>query len=743
MKKVVIALISLFGMASSLAQAKEEKAYRKESEEIRQSVWAWNDPKFKVRDIPQKYAKASKVIIAYHVEFEGDAKKYINRQFKESFSEIVRQVIKLNDRSAVDEFSELSFTMLEKTVYGYSKESSKTFVGVRVIKPDGKVQEIDADEIVLTKKETDEKKARLAIPDLQPGDILDFFIATTSITSNTFNRHNYTIFFAGEAPIINYSLHGQVGGKYAIQYMECNQAPPLRTSKNEEGDIIFDVTKTDIPQYESQLWVIKERQLPFIRIKIFVEQKAKSYSPVSGKAGSIHKLTNSNEVTHAMAKIFSSKNVWQIIDKGFYKTVVSDTKKIAEKSGHRYEDMSVEEKAELLFYVYRFYNLLSFDVDEILPTISMGMNKFDGESSDLYSVFWYADLNSVVIFGDDRLGFRMNEVMNTGELFSAVAISNNLFFINSIYDIPFTVPLQIEGASNTNKVTFEKTGRLTMVTDDAKLFKMEPSLLNLPVTTSNQNAHIEKLVLSVSPDKILLETKRTAILKGYHKNDVQKNLLLYEDLYEYERVALKQEKSLIQELERDKTSKKLVPEIKNAFAEARKKHADAVVKEAEEWFEQEVTDLKDFKIISPGIRHTSPDFIYSSSFNLNGLIKKAGNNIIVEIGKIQGKPLTVKEEQRNRTLDVYMPFARSIEYEIELEIPEDYTAEGVDALNTKVENETGYFITEATSNGKTVSIKIKKHYLHNFEPAANFSKLMAFMDASSNWTNAKLLLKKK
>lgn len=80
--------------------------------------------------------------------------------------------------------------------------------------------------------------------------------------------------------------------------------------------------------------------------------------------------------------------------------------------------------------------------------------------------------------------------------------------------------------------------------------------------------------------------------------------------------------------------------------------------------------MKDYKTDSLGVRHTAPDFVYSSSFNLAGLVKKAGNNIIVEIGKIQGQPLEIKPEQRKRDIDVYMPYARSIEYNIELEIPD-------------------------------------------------------------------------
>jgi hypothetical protein len=168
-----------------------------------------------------------------------------------------------------------------------------------------------------------------------------------------------------------------------------------------------------------------------------------------------------------------------------------------------------------------------------------------------------------------------------------------------------------------------------------------------------------------------------------------------------------------------------------------------IVAEAKDWFDQDITDLKDNKTDNLGVRYIAPDFVYSSSFTLSGLVKKAGNNIIVEIGKIQGQPLVIKSQQRKRDIDVYMPFARSIEYNIELQIPDGYTVEGIDALKKSITNTAGFFTAEATATDKMVTIKIKKHYLHNFEPANNWNKLIVFMDASNDWVNAKLLLKKK
>ena len=182
---------------------------------------------------------------------------------------------------------------------------------------------------------------------------------------------------------------------------------------------------------------------------------------------------------------------------------------------------------------------------------------------------------------------------------------------------------------------------------------------------------------------------------------------------------------------------------KAAFDKERGKQKEAFTAEIKDWFDQPVTDLADYKIENLGVRHNNPDFVYSSKFAMNGLVKKAGNNMIVEVGKLQGTPLTIRADQRKRKRDIYMPFARSLQTNIILQIPDGFTVEGINELNKKVENEVGHFIAEASTDGKTVTIKLRKSYNHAFEPVGNWEKLLAFIDAANEWTNAKLLLKKK
>ena len=93
-------------------------------------------------------------------------------------------------------------------------------------------------------------------------------------------------------------------------------------------------------------------------------------------------------------------------------------------------------------------------------------------------------------------------------------------------------------------------------------------------SSSDKNAHIENLKLSLSTDNNNLPCSALTSLKGLYKTDAQRHLILYEDFYEEERKAFNEDKSLIESLENGKKSTKSVDEVKSAFADARKKQKD-------------------------------------------------------------------------------------------------------------------------------------------------------------------------
>lgn len=752
---IAVSLHLLAGTALFAQSKKDAIKYKAESEMMRKQVWSWNKPEFKKKDIPADYASASKVIIAHHTELTADSKSklvYYGIGFttkKElSILEMVRQMIKLNDKSAVDEYSELSFTQLAKKSELFSSSSSTTFVGVRVIKPNGKILEINADDIVLTKDEANEKKAKLAIPDLETGDIIDYFIATDQFLTNDFSVKSYTVPLFDDAPVLHYSFHGQLGKKFAIDYRSYNGAPDLKVTKNEDDDIVIDVVKKNIAPFETSLWVAPALQLPLIRMNISLGYKGLGSKYLgTSKPGEVNKNKDSDDVLQSQANSFAQQFYYSYFMKAGraeFEQVVEDAKKKAKQSGLNFKTMTDEEKAAHLYYTLRFSKLLNFNIDKLERSIQIGDFTYNGLAFVLNCTFKAADLEPAILVSSPRMGFRMKEVMDADDLVSSAYLmgTNKMFAIHSVYDHPFTVPETMEGLKQTSAIKLKTKVAVMSAGAINKMAEVGPGMV-VPESDATRNAHVEHLKLSLVPGNTNLAVQRKTEIRGHYKYGTQRQLILYEDFYESERKALGEPKSLIETLESGRKSRKFVEEVKNAFAEARSKQKDAFTTEAKTWFEQEVSNLKNFKIVNPGVRHTTPDFVYSSDFDMEGLVKKAGNNYILEIGKIQGQPLSIKPEQRKRNLDVHMSFPRSIEYHVEFNIPEGYSAEGIEALNKKVINETGFFTAEATATAKTISIKVKKHYLHAYEPAANWNKMVEFLDAADEWTNAKVLLKKK
>jgi len=157
----------------------------------------------------------------------------------------------------------------------------------------------------------------------------------------------------------------------------------------------------------------------------------------------------------------------------------------------------------------------------------------------------------------------------------------------------------------------------------------------------------------------------------------------------------------------------------------------------------QITRLKEFKIHTFGRSIADPYFDYSTNFELKGLVKKAGPNYILEVGKLIGSQIEIKDDAMKRSADIYMPYARSFDYTIKIQIPEGYKVQGVDALNIKVENETGGFVSSGTVEGEQLVIKTKKYYNQNYEPVANWPLMLEFLEAAYTFTQEKVLLKNK
>ncbi|NOX45435.1 MAG: hypothetical protein GXO89_00475, partial [Chlorobi bacterium] len=135
--------------------------------------------------------------------------------------------------------------------------------------------------------------------------------------------------------------------------------------------------------------------------------------------------------------------------------------------------------------------------------------------------------------------------------------------------------------------------------------------------------------------------------------------------------------------------------------------------------------------------------VFSYGFFTQGFTKKAGGYLILDVGKLMGKNIDFDVDDRKRESDIHMDAPRQYDWEIDVEIPEGYYVDKTENLEFDVENNTGFFKSSARLDSTLVHISISKAYKHNYEPAENWEKMLEFLDSANDFYEQKLVFKKK
>lgn len=150
----------------------------------------------------------------------------------------------------------------------------------------------------------------------------------------------------------------------------------------------------------------------------------------------------------------------------------------------------------------------------------------------------------------------------------------------------------------------------------------------------------------------------------------------------------------------------------------------------------------DFKLNSDGRTWHRQELNYTNQFELTDMIKIAGDNLLVSVPALMGDQLFVSQYERKREVDAYMNFPRSLRNVINFTIPAGYKAVGVQNLNTNIDNEAGTFAVQASVEGNTLNILVKKVYKGTTVKKENWPKFLEMLDAAFNFSQKKVLLKK-
>jgi hypothetical protein len=266
--------------------------------------------------------------------------------------------------------------------------------------------------------------------------------------------------------------------------------------------------------------------------------------------------------------------------------------------------------------------------------------------------------------------------------------------------------------------------------------------INFPSSTSSDNETLTTLTAKTS-DLTTLNMSVTTVYKGLSLLGPQAEFIDVFDAIEDEKGKKYPEVSINDIIFSSRELKKYAAAKEAYLAEKPKKTLEDVKKSVQSEYDFEIKDLTNFKVLQTGRYRENPDMSLSFDFSTDQMIKKTGPNYIVDIGKLIERQVKLEADDLDRPYSIYFDYPRAFRYHIIFEIPEGYQVQGIEKLNQKVENSTGGFVSTAKEENGKLIVDTYKHYDKFTLPKSEWQSVVAFINATSNFTEQKILLKKK
>ncbi|MBS1528975.1 MAG: hypothetical protein JSU01_01600, partial [Bacteroidetes bacterium] len=348
------------------------------------------------------------------------------------------------------------------------------------------------------------------------------------------------------------------------------------------------------------------------------------------------------------------------------------------------------------------------------------------------------DIDNDVLLVASRKGNSLENVYGMGDFDAAIRITDGAKTYYMFFDDAFLhfneIPEQYQG---------EKVMVMHPKRHNSQHYSFTYSDNVLPITPSDKNRTEESIHVSLVPGNMQrLNIDRTVKETGAQRHDDQKLLVPVQDV-DNGYADMVKGKSLKERLSQSSELKKKADAFTAALDKERTEQEKNFTSEIKSTYDQDPQKLNSFKIINTALESTpNPVFTFTESFTFDNMVKKAGNNYIIDAGKLCGVFLKLDDKEKQRNIDVFMNAARSFSYTIVVDIPQGYAAKGTEELNVQKSNKAGSFACSAAANGNKLTITVNRVYVNNFEKAADWPLLVDMISAASDFSSKKILFEK-
>lgn len=704
-----ILLVQLFTLS---VNADEKADYLKLAQKVRQEVWSSTPADFQKRTVPDRYKNASAVILSYYRELSTDyyrkatADLVLNLRLTRQIdcTDMERMLIQINDKKALKDYSEFTFkTKSRKWTWGYHHKT-QTVLGIRVIKKNGNVQEVSLDDYVDVKEGKNDKdlSQKIAVPGLEVGDCIDVF-SLDQIDTQEQQLDPFYFVLRQDEPVLYTKVHCVLDQSLATVYRTMNGAPDFTQTTDKDKNAVLDMVMDKPIDAESSIWYNSLEQSPFIEMyitptktKVAVVEKAMRQKGVRGNPD----VTPILQDDWKLLKSYVSKG-------GYSPAGLPSTYKSVFKSAKK-EGMSAEERADR---IYSFEYVSGGASQRVFNTVANYLRKLGVEiEMGITTPFGALPVDKLINYNSTSWFFRLKGT--------------------DVYYFPGTYP------KVASEIPYIYQGRKAYMQDSEEQ-------ITIPVSQAEDNKSVNDMVVKLDGTKLDISRKVTysGEQKMYGQSLVSPDNTLFgssqlEAYWRYLKYDDKDPYSCY--------TKKESAELKGAFNEYRKNAIDPFKAEISSYHDGDPVQVGDYGVDCVGIRRDSSNFVYHVDYVMDGMVKRAGNNYLLSVGKLIGSSLKLEGKDRERIDDVWRKMAFVDEWNIEIPLPQGYkvSAEALKKIETSVANECGEFTVKATAGNESVKVYVRKCFAHRVEPVSNWSKLLALVDACSAFADKQMVIAK-
>ena len=704
-----ILLVQLFTLS---VNADEKADYLKLAQKVRQEVWSSTPADFQKRTVPDRYKNASAVILSYYRELSTDyyrkatADLVLNLRLTRQIdcTDMERMLIQINDKKALKDYSEFTFkTKSRKWTWGYHHKT-QTVLGIRVIKKNGNVQEVSLDDYVDVKEGKNDKdlSQKIAVPGLEVGDCIDVF-SLDQIDTQEQQLDPFYFVLRQDEPVLYTKVHCVLDQSLATVYRTMNGAPDFTQTTDKDKNAVLDMVMDKPIDAESSIWYNSLEQSPFIEMYI---------TPTKAKVAVVEKAMRQKGVRGNPDVTPILQDDWKLlksyVSKGGYSPAgLPSTYKSVFKSAKK-EGMSAEEKADR---IYSFEYVNGGASQRVFNTVANYLRKLGVEiEMGITTPFGALPVDKLINYNSTSWFFRLKGT--------------------DVYYFPGTYP------KVASEIPYIYQGRKAYMQDSEEQ-------ITIPVSQAEDNKSVNDMVVKLDGTKLDISRKVTysGEQKMYGQSLVSPDNTLFgssqlETYWRYLKYDDKDPYSCY--------TKKESAELKGAFNEFRKNAIDPFKAEISSYHDADPVQVGGYGVDCVGIRRDSSNFVYHVDYVMDGMVKRAGNNYLLSVGKLIGSSLKLEGKDRERIDDVWRKMAFVDEWNIEIPLPQGYkvSAEALKKIETSVANECGEFTVKATAGNESVKVYVRKCFAHRVEPVSNWSKLLALVDACSAFADKQMVIAK-